>query len=51
MQVVTKDSSMKAAFELGPKASERLGQVDMYLKGKANEKNGLILEAEAEMSL
>lgn len=35
-------------FELEPKASRKLGQVAMYLKGKANEKNDLILEAEGE---
>lgn len=49
MQVLRKDSSMKVAFELGLKASKKLGQVNMYLKDRAHEKNGLILEAEAEM--
>lgn len=49
MRIIRKDSSMKAAFQLGLRAGKKLGQVDKCLKGKANEKNGLTLEVEAKM--
>lgn len=48
--IVKKDLLIKVAFKWQSKASKKkMGEVDMYLKGKANEKDGLIAEAEAEM--
>lgn len=40
---------MKVVFQLGLRVGKKLGQVDKCLKGKVNEKYGLILEVEVKM--